>query len=263
MPQESCRLIMTNSIYKQLQQEAIRIARQYPEPGFYTDFSEQVARSKRFFAGDETVCRLWGFVAENIENDYGHGLEHVRNVALDAGALILIESEGHRITAGQLEHRMRLAQAAGLLHDIRRKEKRHAEAGARYAGQILCDYQFSGRDIEDICLAIGNHEAFGENRQGDTKASSLLSDCLYDADKFRWGPDNFTGTLWAMVSYANIPLDRFLYHYPRGMAYLEKIRETFRTPTGRRYGPQFIDLGIAIGLDLHELIRRKYADLIS
>ncbi|MFW6081922.1 MAG: HD domain-containing protein [Desulfosalsimonas sp.] len=250
---------MTNSIYKQLQQEAIRIARRYPDPGFYTDFSEQVARSKRFFAGDEVVCRLWRFVAENIENDYGHGLEHVRNVAVDAGALVLIETGSDSAGEKQLEHRMRLAHAAGLLHDIRRKEKNHAAAGARYARQVLKDCPFSGSDIDEICLAIGNHEAFGENLGGETRASSVLSDSLYDADKFRWGPENFTGTLWAMVSYRNVSLERFIRHYPGGMAYLKKIRGTFRTPTGRLYGPQFIDLGIAIGEELYDVICKKYA----
>jgi hypothetical protein len=28
---------------------------------------------------------------------------------------------------------------------------------------------------------------------------------------------------------------------------IEKIKETFRTATGKRYGPEFIDQGLAIG----------------
>ena len=75
----------------------------------------------------------------------------------------------------------------------------------------------------------------------------MLSDCLYDADKFRWGPDNFTHTIWDMVGFINPPLKTFVSHYPKGMALLKKIRGTFRSRTGRRYGPQFIDVGIAIG----------------
>ncbi|MBS3809712.1 MAG: hypothetical protein KGY38_06125 [Desulfobacterales bacterium] len=249
---------MINSIYKQLQQEAIRIAGKYPAPAFYVDFSGEVSRSMRFFAEDEVVCSLWRFVSENIENDYGHGLEHVKNVAIDAGAIVLIEAGPFCISREELDHRVRMAQAAGLLHDIRRKDKNHAAAGARYSRQILRDYPFTQPDIDAICLAISNHEAFGQNRKGVTPASDLLSGSLYDADKFRWGPENFTRTLWAMVSYKEIPFERFLAHYPEGMAFLKKIRRTFRTPTGRRYGPEFIDLGIAIGEDLHEVIREKF-----
>lgn len=251
---------MMNSIYKQLQQEAIRIAGKYPPPAFYVDFSGEVAQSGRFFAGDEVVCSLWRFVSENIENDYGHGLEHVKNVALDAGAIILIEANPFCSSPEELDHRVRMAQAAGLLHDIRRKDKNHAAAGARYSRQILRDYPFTQSDIDSICLAISNHEAFGQNRMCGTPASDLLSGSLYDADKFRWGPENFTRTLWAMVSYKEIPFERFLAHYPEGMGFLKKIRRTFRTPTGRRYGPQFIDLGIAIGEELHEFIMEKFQD---
>ncbi|MFW6428988.1 MAG: HD domain-containing protein [Desulfosalsimonas sp.] len=251
---------MIKQEYRQLQQEAVRIAEQYPGPDFYSDFSEEVERARHFFARDWLICSLWRLVVENIENDFGHGLEHVRNVALDAGTLILIEYGGTEGSGDRPEHRMRLAQAAGLLHDIRRKEKDHAAAGARFARLALRDYPLSESDIEDICLAIGNHEAFGRNLGGGTKASSLLSDCLYDADKFRWGPENFTRTLWAMVSYRGVSLDAFLSHYPEGMAYLKKIRSTFRTPTGKRYGPQIIDLGVAIGEELYEFIRKQYAE---
>jgi hypothetical protein len=49
-------------------------------------------------------------------------------------------------------------------------------------------------------------------------------------------------------------------HYPRGMALLKKIRGTFRSVTGRRYGPQFIDLGIAIGEELYRIIRTDFAN---
>lgn len=250
-------------IYKQLRQEAVRIARKYPEPSFYTDFSRQVEASRRFFEGDAVVCDLWKFVSANIENDFGHGLEHVHHVALDAGTLMLIEAGPAHGPGRELEHRVRLAQAAGLLHDIRRKEKHHAAAGARYARQVLRGYPFEQSDIEDICLAIGNHEAFGVNERGGTARGRLLSDCLYDADKFRWGPENFTRTLWDMVSYRDVPLESFLHHYPKGMAFLKKIRDTFRTPTGRQYGPQFIDLGIAIGEELYEFICSAFPDRIQ
>jgi len=86
----------------------------------------------------------------------------------------------------------------------------------------------------------------------------IISDCLYDADKFRWGPDNFTDTIWEMVSFLNPPLKTFIEHYPKGMKSLERIKQSFRTHAGQRYGPQFIDIGLAIGEELYRVIREEF-----
>jgi hypothetical protein len=85
-----------------------------------------------------------------------------------------------------------------------------------------------------------------------------LSDCLYDADKFRMGPENFTHTVWEMLSFADVPLSVFMAEYPRGMEFLDRIRHTFRSPTGRVYGPKFIDLGLAIGRELYDWVRSEF-----
>ena len=247
-------------IFQQLQMEAIRIARQYPGPDFYRDFSAEVARSYRHFISDGQTRRIHDYVAETIENDYGHGIDHAQKVALDAGALILAEGARSGYEDARLVHLLSLAHCAGLLHDICRKQKKHARAGAAAAENILTEFGFSDRETADMCRAIANHEAFGDNHGSDTHAGDLLSDCLYDADKFRWGPENFTQTVWSMVNYMDISMETFMAHYPRGMAFLKKIRGTFRTSVGREYGPQFIDLGVAIGNDLHEFIRAEYLD---
>lgn len=239
-------------VYQKLQQQAMRIAARYPEPDFYSDFSKQVELSRWFLCHDPVVADIWELVTENIENDFGHGLIHVREVALDAGALILIEDHRVRQSTQIRDHRLRMAHAAALLHDIRRKQKDHAAAGAVFARQALEAYPFSATDIDEICLAIANHEAFGTHDRRKDHADLLLSDCLYDADKFRWGPENFTRTVWKMLSFRDIPLDVFISHYPRGMEFLKKIKDTFRTPTGRKYGPGFIDLGVAIGDELYK-----------
>jgi hypothetical protein len=42
------------------------------------------------------------------------------------------------------------------------------------------------------------------------------------------------------------------------MQSLSRIRETFRTATGRLYGPQFIDIGIAVGEELYEVIKTEF-----
>ncbi|MHB8830308.1 MAG: hypothetical protein ACYC6Q_12385, partial [Syntrophales bacterium] len=77
---------------------------------------------------------------------------------------------------------------------------------------------------------------------------------LYDADKFRWGPDNFTETIWAMTAPRAIPLSKLMPRFPTGMQGVEKIKESFRTATGRRYGPDFIERGLEIGRRLYALL---------
>ena len=114
--------------------------------------------------------------------------------------------------------------AGALLHDIKRKMKQHAIEGAVYARKVLRAYTYTPDEIEDICHAIRNHEAFQPTENINTLEGKLVSDCLYDADKFRWGPDNFLDTVWEMVSYYNPPLSDFLERYPRGMEEIRKIR---------------------------------------
>jgi len=246
-----------NGIFDRLRRQAREIAARQPEADFYRDFPDAVAESAKYYQTDGTVREIKTFVAEAIENDFGHGMAHARKVALDAGALVAIEGRAAAFSAEAVAHEIRMAQCAGLLHDIQRKQKDHARQGAVYARKILADYPFSEEAVSDICVAIANHEAFGEWMGTPTAACRILSDCLYDSDKFRFGPDNFTHTVWDMVALSNISLERFVAVYPRGLDFLKKIRHTFRSPTGRRYGPQFIDLGLAIGEELYACIKTE------
>jgi hypothetical protein len=45
--------------------------------------------------------------------------------------------------------------------------------------------------------------------------------------------------------------------YEEGVRGIVRIRDTFRTGTGRRYGPDFIDRGLAIGERLVALLREN------
>ncbi len=239
-------------VIDRLRTEARKIAARQPKPDFYKDFPDEVAESAEKFQADATVQRLYGFVKDAIDNDFGHGMDHAWKVALDAGALLAIEGRSADFSAGFIVERIRMAHCAGLLHDIRRKQKNHARQGSIYARKVLAEYPFSKAEISDICMAIASHEAFKESmEEASTPSGRLLSACLYDSDKFRFGPDNFTHMVWDMVEAANISLDRFISLYPRGIEFLRKIKDTFRTPTGRKYGPQFIDIGLAIGEELY------------
>ena len=62
-----------------------------------------------------------------------------------------------------------------------------------------------------------------------------------------------------MVTYYQTPLAKFINYYPRGMEGLSKIKKTFRTRTGKQYGPQIIDIGLAIGEELLGVINSEFS----
>jgi len=149
---------------------------------------------------------------------------------------------------------------AGLLHDIKRSQKKHAEKGAIFIQETLRSWDsFHPKEVLCIACAVKNHEAFTKQQPSKTPEDELVSNCLYDADKFRWGPDNFMYTVWDMIESAGVPFSVFVSHYPKGMMALQKIRTSFRTRTGMKYGPQFIDTGLAIGQELYEVIQRDFS----
>jgi hypothetical protein len=242
------------AVYMRWRERARGIVARHPAATFYRRESDAVAASLALFDRDPLVGTIRERVATRLEDDFGHGLEHATKVALDAGALMHIE--GRTIEPpGRLGHRIRIAHCAGLMHDLARKQPDHAEHGAVQAAELLRDLPLDRVDAEDICIAIRNHEAFRDPVGVDSRSGALLSDCLYDADKFRWGPDNFTDTLWAMAAFRRPSVEQFLEQYPAGLERLARIKSTFRTRAGRRYGPEFIDIALAIGHELHRAIR--------
>jgi len=248
--------------YDRLRDRARQIAARFPPPDFYRVHQRAHRLSAIAFGNDEVVADLRRYLADRLEDDFGHGVKHAAKVCLDAGALMAIEAPGRGFDRDGVSDQIRLVQCAGLLHDIKRKQRDHAGRGADEARRILTSYPFSVAEIEDVAMAIRNHEAFKPVTPVNTVGGALVSDCLYDADKFRWGPDNFTDTLWEMVAFYRPTLREFLDHYPRGMATLEAIKPTFRTPCGKKYGPRFIDQGIAIGEELHAAIQAEFAQYL-
>jgi len=249
-------------IYARIRQRARQIVSQYPSPDFYQDHSLANDLSLQYFETNAFTEKLRSFVAEHLEDDFGHGIEHSLKVAIDAGALMIIENKLAGRPDEYINQRVIIVQCAGLLHDIQRRQDNHAVKGAAYARKILQVFPFKSNEVDDICRAIRNHEAFKKTVKASTSEGALVSDCLYDADKFRWGPDNFTDTVWAMVSFSNTPVSQFMDFYPEGMEKLANIKHTFRTNTGKKYGPQFIDLGLAIGKELFDVIQTEFAHLL-
>ncbi len=248
------------TVYIEIRNAARRIVARHPRPDFYGDHPAEVLTSRQFYQSNDAIRKLRQDMAVCLDDDFGHGMGHAEKVAIDAGTLVVIESRLYGYREERVRRNLLLAQCAGLLHDICRKEKFHAQKGAETARDILRTYPLIPDEIAHVCTAIRNHEAFTRLEHLPVQLTRLISDCLYDADKFRWGPDNFTHTVWDMVGFLNPPLEAFVGHYPKGMDLLRKIRGTFRSRTGRRYGPQFIDIGIAIGEALYQVILTDFVD---
>ena len=237
-------------------------ARKLVEAALTPDFYLEQIEANRFSTGSYSenpiVQTLKAQVTEQMENNFGHGLHHAEKVSLDAGALVLIVGRSAHLENEEIERLILLTHCAGLLHDIKRNQQNHAQVSADYASELLKSYPFSTVEINDICQAIRNHEAFKNINDELTSNGLIISNCLYDSDKFRWGPDNFTHTVWDMVSQAKIPLSVFMSHFPRGLDTVGKIRGTFRSEPGKHYGPQFIDIGISIGNKLYDVIKTEF-----
>jgi hypothetical protein len=247
-------------IYAEMINAAQEIAASFPPPRFYAQCSRWIHQSRFLFSENEKVLKCRALVEKELKNNYGHGLDHGEKVAVEAGALVGLEAEKFS-PEESVKHRAGvLAQIAGLLHDLRRGEKDHARSSATAAETILRDFSFSPEEERMIVEAIANHEAFVEPKRIASDLGQLVSDALYDADKFRWGPDNFTLTLWQMLRSSHAPIVRLIQRFPKGMKGIARIKDTFRTETGRLYGPEFIDLGMQIGERIYQYLLKRFAE---
>ena len=242
---------MHDPAYQKLQEKALELAKSIPPPLFYRYHAAHLKRSQEALLCHELVRKCRTFLDES-QLECAHGLCHCEAVARDAGAIVLAEAELAGFSPSDGERLFVTAIVAGLLHDIKRKEQDHAVRGSIESEKILAAIGVDLRERQYIADAIRNHEAFQETFERDDVAGQLVSDALYDADKFRWGPENFSVTLWLMVAARNTPLEILHGSFREKMKGIEKIKETFRTETGKRYGPEFIDQGIAIGNAIYD-----------
>ncbi len=242
---------MSHPLYQQLRETALRVAQSLPPPLFYSQHTDSVSRSEEMLRTDELIRQCHAHLDES-RLECAHGLCHCEAVARDAGAIVLVEGGRKSLDPGELRQIFSSAIIAGLLHDIKRREMDHAVRGSIEAEKILKVLAVDERRRTHITYARRNHEAFKATCDLDDKVGCMVSDALYDADKFRWGPENFTNTLWLMVAANGTPPEALHKTFKEKMKGIERIKETFRTDTGRRYGPEFIDQGITIGNAIFE-----------
>jgi hypothetical protein len=247
-------------IYEEMIAASCVIAASFPQPNFYMSCREPLDLSRSLYDEDPEVRKCRTLILSQLKDDFGHGVDHSEKVALEAGALAYIE--GGRLSPKESSRREAclLAQIAGLLHDLRRGEKDHAKASASTASRILEESSIFPGKGRYIVQAIANHEAFVEPKSIDSPFGQMISDALYDADKFRWGPDNFTHTLWQMARSSRAPIAPLIRKFPEGMEGISWIKETFRTETGKIYGPEFIELGLKIGEKIYQFLQERFSE---
>lgn len=242
---------MTHAAYQKLKDSALKLARSLPRPSFYDEHAPHLRRAEDTLGKNEFILKCRAYLDESLL-ECAHGLCHCEAVARDAGTIVLVETGALNMSPSDSEPLFIAAIVAGLLHDIKRKERDHAVRGSIEAEKLLTKLGMDLKERQYIADAIRNHEAFQETVDRDDLAGKLVSDALYDADKFRWGPENFTGTLWLMVTAQDIPIEALHATFREKMKGIEKIKGTFRTRTGKQYGPEFIDQGITIGNAIYE-----------
>ncbi len=251
---------MDRTIYLRLREKAVSKAEGMGLPSFYSDHDREIRVSAASFSSSDVIRKCEEMIDASKMHP-AHGFEHLRKVAIEAGALARIEGDLRGCCPSEREEARLCAQLAGLLHDIRRAEKDHTTAGSIEAGRILERCEMKERYRNYITAAIRNHEAFRDVLPSADETAKLISDSLYDADKFRWGPDNFTSTLWLILGSSGISAHTLYCSFPEKMEWIRKIRDTFRTQTGRKYGPEFIDLGMEIGNEIYREMKGIVGDL--
>jgi hypothetical protein len=229
-------------------------------PTFYRDFEAELAWARETFFTHPLALRCQDDVLPFLNDRYGHGTTHAKKVAIEAGAIAL--AEGLPLGIMEARHLGLLAILAGLLHDVCRLEGDHAHRGADLALIILRDYPLTDEHRTMVAEAIRCHEAFRDIPLPLDEEARIVAGALYDADKFRWGPDNFVTTLWEICNYQEWDICQIADRFPAGLQMIASIRDTFRTPTGQTYGPEFIDLGLTMGKHLYQKIQ-QYCGIVS
>jgi hypothetical protein len=82
-------------IYEEMIAASRDIAASFPQPSFYVCCRRPLNLSRSLFDEDAQVMKCRTFIFNELKDDFGHGVDHSKKVALEAGALAYIEG-AHR-----------------------------------------------------------------------------------------------------------------------------------------------------------------------
>lgn len=216
------------------------MAQEMGQPEFTRRFAAEHTLANEMFFEHSLLHQLRDDVIPLLYDDFGHGIEHAKRVAIDAATLVMAEV-GPRDPA--LARKLALlALVAGVLHDAVRLEDSHPERGADVARSLLADYPLEPWAVEAICRAVACHEKHAPNLDLDGDIA-ILAAAVHDADLMRWGPDFFVTALWETMDYEDMSNADIIDSIPRAAENLQSLKTQFRTPTGQSYGPEMLDIG--------------------
>ncbi len=240
-----------------LKRRAKDLAASRPVSAFARDLAEELEHSREFFFDNPMVLRLQSDALGYLDEPCGIGVEHAKKVAVDAAAIVLAEPSG--LDQEQRRRLAVLAQLAGLLHDSLRHEDEHAERSADLCLRVLRGYPLSDEERHWIAQAVAAHESPKAPPLQGPESAILLAGALYDADKFRFGPDIFATTLWELCECDEWSLEQIAERFSEGPRLAREFAGTFRTHEGRRYGPQLLAEGLILAEEFSRMLDSSLA----
>jgi len=246
----------------ELKRRAKSLAAGRPQSGFNLDCAEEIGHASTIFFEHPMMQRLQNDALGFLNEPCGIGVEHGKRVAIDAAALVLAEPTG--LDQEERRRLALLAEMAGLLHDTMRFEDDHADKGADLAMRLLRGYSLSPEERLWIAQAVALHETVLPLAEVGPESARLLSGVVFDADRFRFGPDYFITTLWELCDCDEWSLEDIAKTFPEGRKRAEAARSGgFRTEQGRRYGPALITEGLALASEFERFFEQALEDAAS
>lgn len=229
-----------------------------PLPAFCLDCAEELGHASSLFFDHPLMLRLQADALGFLNEACGLGVEHGKRVAIDAAAIVLAEPSD--LSADERRRLSLLAEMAGLLHDALRFEDDHAEKGADLCMRILRGYALEPEERLWIAQAVALHESPLPMADTGPLGARLLAGALHDADRFRFGPDIFSATLWELCDCDEWPLEDIARKFPEGPAMAARLKDSFRTVQGASYGPALLAEGLALAEGCQRLFAQALAD---
>ncbi|SKA72748.1 hypothetical protein [Desulfobaculum bizertense] len=252
---------MNDSTLRKMKNEAKAVTAQYTLPRFYRDCSSELNFCSRSFFDHPDLLRLQGDVIPFLYDDASYGVYHAKKSAIEAGAIILHEAPENDIAHHR--HLAYLAQFSGLLHGTCRLEQEHGEKGAEVALMVLKEYEISDEDRDLVAFAIRDHRPFEPRLPAPNKDAEIIANALYDAVNFRWGLDLYSTTLWEFSDYNELEFDEALALFEKSGEIIKKLDDTFRSSTGKLYGPEFLEIGTKLVTEIPAHLNEKKRDILS
>ena len=240
-----------------LKRRAKDLAVSRAQSAFSLECAEELTHARDLFFENPLVLRLQGDALGFLNEACGLGVEHGKRVAMDAATLVLAEPSG--LSPEERRRLAVLAEMAGLLHDALRHEDNHAEKGADLCLRILRGYPISPEERLWIAGAVARHEDGAPQLQDAPESAQLLAGAVHDADVFRFGPDIFATILWELCECDEWPLERIAGAFPQGVSRARSLADSFRTESGRRYGPSLLAEGLSLAEEYERMLGQTLA----